>query len=50
MSGNCATGSEIIEMTPTSTVRMAITIATMGRAMKNLDMAPTSRSPRTPSG
>src|ERR1035441_10903181 len=47
MSGNCATGSVSIEMAPKITVRMAITIATIGRLMKNLDMAPTSRPHRS---
>jgi hypothetical protein len=39
MFGNCATGKVTIVMAPTITVRIAITIATMGRLMKNLDMA-----------
>src|SRR5580700_6035217 len=38
MFGNCATGRLTIETMPTITVRMAITIATMGRLMKKLDM------------
>src|SRR6185437_14307972 len=38
MSGNCAIGSPSMATTPTSTIRMAITMATMGRLMKNFDM------------
>src|SRR5215470_13249727 len=38
MLGNCATGRLTIEIAPTMTVNMAITIATMGRLMKNLDI------------
>jgi hypothetical protein len=38
MSGYCAVGSVSIETTPTMTVRMAMTIAKIGRRMKNLDM------------
>ncbi len=38
ISGNCATGSETRAMRPQITMTMAITIATMGRLMKNLDM------------
>src|SRR5690242_11707930 len=38
MSGNCAIGSPSMATTPTITMRMAITIATMGRLMKNFDM------------
>src|SRR5258706_1222136 len=38
MFGNCETGKLTIVMAPTITVRMAITIATMGRLMKKLDM------------
>src|SRR6266853_292197 len=34
MLGNCATGSVSTETAPTSTIRMAITMATMGRLMK----------------
>src|SRR5437879_5312940 len=39
MLGNCATGKVTIVIAPTTTVRIAITIATIGRFMKNLDMA-----------
>ena len=39
MSGNCATGSRAIVMAPMNTVKIAITIATMGRLIKNLDMS-----------
>src|ERR1700690_3875789 len=35
MSGNCATGRPTIAMSPPRTVRIAMTIATMGRLMKN---------------
>src|SRR5580704_1213040 len=38
MFGNCATGRLAIVTAPTITMRMAITIATMGRLMKKLDM------------
>src|SRR5712692_11139357 len=38
MLGNCATGSESTVMHPTITMRMEITMATMGRLMKNFDM------------
>ena len=38
MFGNCATGKLKMLTAPTITVRMAITIATMGRLMKNLDI------------
>src|ERR1700741_448413 len=38
MFGNCATGRLAMVTTPTITIRMAITIATMGRLMKKLDM------------
>src|SRR5208283_873878 len=38
ISGNCATGSETRETMPQITITMAITIETMGRLMKNLDM------------
>ena len=38
MFGNCATGKVAIVTAPTITVRIAITIATIGRLMKNLDM------------
>src|SRR5258705_4012676 len=37
MSGNCASGSPRMEITPTITVMMAMTIATIGRSTKNLD-------------
>src|ERR1700722_2296002 len=36
MFGNCAIGKSAIEIAPTTTVRIAITIATMGRRMKKL--------------
>jgi len=39
MLGNCATGKLKIVMAPTSTKTMEITIATMGRLIKNFDMA-----------
>src|SRR5258707_2670771 len=38
MSGSCATGSLDIATAPAITVRIEITMATMGRLMKNLDM------------
>ena len=38
MFGNCATGRPEITTAPTITITMEITIATMGRLMKNLDM------------
>src|ERR1700686_5906455 len=38
MFGNCATGRLAMVTAPTITMRMAITIATMGRLMKKLDM------------
>src|SRR5215475_1095240 len=38
MLGNCATGSVKITIPPTITVRMAMTIATIGRLMKNFAM------------
>src|SRR5271169_1287893 len=38
MLGNCATGRLSMVIAPTSTMRIAITIATMGRLMKNFDM------------
>ena len=37
--GNCATGRLTIDTAPTITMRIAITIATIGRLMKNFDMA-----------
>jgi len=39
MFGNCAIGKSAIAIAPTITVRIAITIATMGRRMKKLAMA-----------
>src|ERR1700745_3371525 len=36
ISGNCASGRPRIETTPTITVMMAMTIATIGRSTKNL--------------
>src|SRR6266446_6822241 len=36
ISGNCASGSPRMETTPTITVMMAMTIATIGRSTKNL--------------
>jgi len=38
MFGNWATGKNAIVTAPTITVRIAMTIATMGRLMKNLDI------------
>src|SRR5262249_53264337 len=38
MFGNWATGRPTIVTTPTMTIRMAITSATIGRLMKNFDM------------
>src|SRR5215813_1019103 len=38
ISGNCATGSRNTITAPPSTKKMAMTIATIGRSMKNLDM------------
>jgi hypothetical protein len=38
MFGNCATGKLRIVNVPTNTNRIEITIATMGRWMKNLDI------------
>src|ERR1035437_6518951 len=43
MFGNCATGRLNIETAPMSTIKMAMTIATIGRLMKNLYMAQTWR-------
>src|SRR3984957_21254462 len=37
--GNCATGRLAIATAPTITVRIAITIATIGRLMKNFDIS-----------
>ena len=42
MFGNCEIGSVAIETAPTITVRIAMTIATMGRFMKNFDISLTS--------
>jgi hypothetical protein len=39
MFGNCATGKVAMLIAPTITVRIAITIATMGRRMKKFAMA-----------
>src|SRR5690349_25125155 len=39
MLGNCATGRVRIVMAPTITIRIATTIATIGRLMKNFDIA-----------
>jgi hypothetical protein len=39
MFGNWATGKATMVITPTMTVRIAITIATMGRRMKKFAMA-----------
>src|SRR5215471_14492944 len=36
--GNCATGSSTIVTAPTMTVMIEITMATMGRLIKNLDV------------
>src|SRR4051794_39853535 len=44
MFGNCATGSPRSETAPTITVTIAITIATIGRRMKNADMSAARRS------
>src|SRR5258707_10883408 len=38
MFGNCATGRPLIATIPMSTIRMEMTIATMGRLMKNFAM------------
>ena len=38
MLGNWAMGSPVMATTPMITIRMAITMATIGRLMKNLDM------------
>jgi hypothetical protein len=35
---NCAMGSLAMVIAPTSTVRIAMTIATIGRLMKNFDI------------
>ena len=39
MFGYCEIGSWIIDTTPTSVMMIAITIATIGRRMKNFDIA-----------
>src|SRR4029077_7952788 len=39
MLGNCATGKLRIVMVPTITMTMEITMATMGRLIKNFDIA-----------
>src|SRR3984885_6593945 len=39
MFGNCAIGRVAMVTAPTMTIRIAMTIATMGRFMKNFDMA-----------
>ncbi len=39
MSGYCATGSWRIDTVPMITISMAITMATIGRLMKNFDMS-----------
>src|SRR5690242_18845968 len=38
MEGNCATGRPVSATAPMITVRIAMTIATMGRLIKNLDI------------
>src|SRR5882724_8349773 len=38
MLGNCATGRVVMVTAPTITIRMEITIATIGRLMKNFDI------------
>ena len=43
MFGNCAIGKSAIAIAPTITVRIAITIATMGRRMKKLAMVSAPR-------
>ena len=43
MSGNCATGSRRTITAPAITKKIAMTIATIGRLMKNLDIALVSR-------
>ena len=45
ISGNCATGSRNTMTAPPITKRIAMTIATIGRSMKNLDMAQPYRLP-----
>src|SRR6185369_13943857 len=39
MAGNCEMGSEAIVITPTMTVSSEITMATIGRLMKNFDIS-----------
>src|SRR5438045_6359640 len=39
MFGNCAVGSASMATIPTSTIRIEMTIATMGRRMKKFDMS-----------
>src|SRR5208337_2660724 len=39
ISGNWATGRFVIVIAPTITIRIEMTMATIGRLMKNLDMA-----------
>ena len=46
MLGNCAMGKLKIVMAPISTMRMEITIATIGRLMKNFDIGATWPSVR----
>src|ERR1700729_364307 len=48
MLGNCATGKLRTVSAPTSTMTMEITMATMGRLMKNFDMGHPSLSIRRP--
>src|SRR5678815_395174 len=50
MGGNSATGNPAMVTVPTITRRIEITIATIGRRMKNLDMALLSRRLRRRSG
>src|ERR1700693_371277 len=45
MFGNCATGKLMIVIVPRITITIEITIATIGRLMKNLDMAFTLPAP-----
>ncbi len=37
MSGYCATGSEIMQSTPANTINRAMTVANIGRFMKNFE-------------
>ena len=39
MLGNCATGRVAMVIAPTITIRIEITMATIGRLMKNFDIA-----------